>query len=156
MDKPVRFLALGLAVVVAACSGNTTAPPSRTFAPPQPSATEAPSTPPRAIPPTTIAPTTTATPSVTPAAAASFDPALAAKLQADLDDSVATIGAAMHPVPAPAIARCSREDHRRAEAPADLRRPRACDRRWGFATPESEGALDPGVREHRTGSGFDI
>jgi hypothetical protein len=44
-----------------------------------------------------------------------------------------------------AIARCSRQDHRRREAPADPRRPRACDRRWGFTTARS-GALDSGVR----------
>jgi hypothetical protein len=46
----------------------------------------------------------------------------------------------------PAIAGRARDDHRPREAPADLRRPRACDRRWGFATPGSEGALDRGVR----------
>lgn len=71
MGKSVRFLALGLAVFVAACSGNTAVPPSGSDAPTEPSATTRPPTPPTPTPTlaTTTAAPSAASPSPSPSAA---------------------------------------------------------------------------------------
>jgi len=68
MGRGLRFLALGLAVVVAACSSNTTAPPLGSSTPSEPSAAARPSTT-SPTPRTATAAPSVASPSSSPAAA---------------------------------------------------------------------------------------
>jgi hypothetical protein len=63
--------------------------------------------------------------------------------------STDVIGATMHPLYCASLVCCSREDHLRRGAPADRRRPRACDRPWGFATPNGEKLARPGRKDRR-------